>query len=443
MDYHVLVLGAGAAGLAAARSLAARGVRVCLLEARERVGGRIWTQHVLHPQGAGSIPVELGAEFIHGLPQESWDLVREAGLSTYELDGQTLQFTDGALRRPDYSGYGYGVIEQMQVWLDAQPEGFDLSFSQYLERVSPADALARQAAISYVEGFNAADSRRIGIAALAAQQRAEDAAQGDRIFHVGGGYDALPAFLAQQFKRAGGTLRLGHHVVRVCWKPGEVSMQGHDERGEPFSLCAARAVITLPLGVLQAGSVEFSPVPADALAAAAQLDFGAVMRMTLVFREAFWRSTDTQAVSPEVAAALQELGFVFANGESPRTWWTPTPNRVPMITAWAGGPRALAEGAPWLERCLTTLSRIMSRREDEVRALLISAHCHDWQNDIYSRGAYSYVPAGALIASQRIARPIDETLFFAGEHTDLSFNWGTVHGALRSGQRAADQISVT
>src|SRR5580658_4758343 len=166
MDYHVLVLGAGAAGLAAARSLAARGVRVCLLEARERVGGRIWTQHVPHPQGAGSIPVELGAEFIHGLPQESWELVREAGLATYELDGQRLQFVDGALARPESAADGYSVLEQMQRWLDAQPPGFDLSFAQYLERVPPTDERQRQAAINYVEGFNAADSRLISIAAL-------------------------------------------------------------------------------------------------------------------------------------------------------------------------------------------------------------------------------------------------------------------------------------
>jgi monoamine oxidase len=443
MDYEVVIVGAGIAGLAAARRLAHNGARVCLLEARERVGGRIWTQQLPHGQGDGAIPIELGAEFIHGLPQESWDLVREAGLSTYELEGQSLQFVDGALQRPDPSSYGFSVLDEMQRWLDAQPPGFDLSFAQYLERAPPADEHQRQRAISFVEGFNAADSRLISIASLNAQQHAEDAVQGDRIFHVRDGYARLPGFLSQQFQRAGGTVMLGHRVDRIDWKAGEVTMSGQGGEGTLFRLRAPRAVITLPLGVLQAGSVEFSPLPRAALEAAGQLAFGPVMRMTLVFREAFWRSADPRRVSPDVAAALQELRFLFATGETPRTWWTPAPNRAPLITAWVGGPRVLTLREPWLDQCLETLARIMNRSQSELRELLISAHSHDWQADPYARGAYSYVRAGGLAASQRISEPIEQTLFFAGEHTDLSFNWGTVHGALRSGLRAAHQITVT
>jgi monoamine oxidase len=442
MDYDVLILGAGAAGLTAARQLAQRGARVCLLEARTRVGGRIWTEHLAAPDGEGSMPVELGAEFVHGQPRETLALLREAGLSTYELDGRAMQFLDGRLLRPQSAPSGFAVLEQMQQWLQTQPAGFDLSFAQYLERMPPPQS-QRRGAIAYVEGFNAADSRLIGIAALSAQQGAEDAEQGDRIFHVRGGYDALPRFLAQQFELAGGTLLLAHRVRRIEWKAGEVTMHGEDARGTAFRLRAARAVITLPLGVLQARAVQFAPLPAQALQAAQRLAFGPAFRMTLVFRQAFWRELGPPAVSPEVAVDLQELGFLFANDQSPRTWWTPMPNRAPMITAWAGGPSAAAPHESWLDRCLTTLARMMGQEASALRERLVSWHSHDWLSDPFTRGAYSYVPVGAMAASEQLSQPVEDTLFFAGEHTDLTFAWGTVHGAIRSGLRVARQLIVT
>ena len=378
------------------------------------------------------MPVELGAEFVHGLPQEIVRLAHEAGISIDERQGRTMQFIDGRLLRPPSAPSGFDVLAQMQQWLEAQPPGSDLSFTQYLERVPPPES-QRKGAIAYVEGFNAADSRVISIASLSAQQRAEDADQGDRIFHVRAGYDALPGFLAQRLARAGGVLRLGSAVRRIDWKPGEVTMRGEDAAGSAFSVSAARAVITLPLGVLQTGAVEFAPVPASALQAARRMAFGPAMRMTLVFRHAFWR---------DLGPDMQELGFLFANDESPRTWWTPMPDRSPMITAWVGGPSAVLPHDSWLDRCLATLARITGQQKAQLRQWLVSSHCHDWLADPLVRGAYSYVPVGALAASEQMSQPVGETLFFAGEHTDLSFNWGTVHGAIRSGLRAARQLIV-
>jgi monoamine oxidase len=383
--------------------------------------------------------VELGAEFIHGLPQESWALVREAGLATYELQGQSMQFIDGRLTRPPSEWSGFSVLDRMQQWLQSQAPGFDLSFSDFLQHV-PVEEHQRRAAIAFVEGFNAADSGRISIAALDRQQRAEDAAQGDRIFHVQAGYDAVPGYLAQRVERAGGTLLLGRIVRQVAWKAGDVTVRGEEASGQPFSIRAARAVITLPLGVLQGNAVDFSPTPVSALAAAHRLAFGPAARLTLVFQRAFWRELAPPAVSAEAAADLQHLGFLFANDEHPRTWWTSMPNPVPIITAWAGGPRARVAHATWPNECLTTLARIMGQAVSRLQQLLISAHSHDWLADPFTRGAYSYVPAGALDASQAMSVPIERTLFFAGEHTDLTFNWGTVHGAISSGRRAADQM---
>jgi monoamine oxidase len=440
MDFDVLILGAGVAGLTAARQLAEQGARVCVLEARDRVGGRIWTQHVAQPAG-NPLAVELGAEFIHGLPPDSWELVREAGLATYELLGQPLQFIDGRLALPPSEPSGFSVLDRMQQWLHSQPPGFDLSFSDFLQRV-PVDEPLRKGAVAFVEGFNAADSRLISIAALDVQQRAEDAVQGDRLFHVQAGYGAVPGYLAQRVEGAGGAVLLGRIVRRVEWKAGAVTMLGEEAAGQPFSVRAARAVITLPLGVLQARAVEFSPVPASAMDGARRLAFGPAARLTLVFQHAFWRELVPPAVSADAAQALQDLGFLFANDEHPRTWWTPRPDPAPMITAWAGGPRARTPHETWPDQCLATLAHILGQPLVRLRQLLVSAHSHDWLADPFTRGAYSYVPVGALDASEQMSVPIERTLFFAGEHTDLTFNWGTVHGAISSGLRAARQMLV-
>ena len=124
------------------------------------------------------------------------------------------------------------------------------------------------------------------------------------------------------------------------------------------------------------------------------------------------------------------------------------PNEAPVLTGWMGGPQAAAlrrrmhaSGEPdaLLRECFNVLSDAFAVSEGELRGLLTGWHAHDWEADAYARGAYSYVPAGALDASRLMTTPLADTLYFAGEHTDITGHWGTVHGALRSGMRAARQ----
>jgi phytoene dehydrogenase-like protein len=204
IQYDVLIIGAGAAGLSAACLLAQAGRRVAVLEARERVGGRIWTVAQTTNNSSRKLPIELGAEFIHGLPAATWSLVREANLSTYELSGSALWFSGSGLETGNKQrGNAERVIEEMTQWVSAQPHLEDLSFADYMKRIS-VDSASAQAATNYVEGFNAADQQRISVASLAQQQRAEDAISADRLFRVEAGYSAIPEFLTQQFRRAGG-----------------------------------------------------------------------------------------------------------------------------------------------------------------------------------------------------------------------------------------------
>jgi monoamine oxidase len=336
----------------------------------------------------------------------------------------------------------------MMKWLEARP-GCDMSFAEYQSAV-PADAATAAAAANYVEGFNAADRHRIGIAALAFQQRAEDAIESDRIFHVAEGYDAVMEFLASQFRAAGGELVLAAAVRRIEWQRGSVRVQaGGPDAAEGDELCARQALITVPLGVLQADSIAFSPPPAQILAQARRMAMGEVVRVTLVFRERFWRCGSAPSIPEDVRRKLANLSFLFTPAEVPPTWWTPNPKPTPMLTAWIGGPKAAElrrsiaaadDSLALPRRCLATLARIFELSFAELQSLLLSWHEHDWSADPYARGAYSYVPAGALDAPAKLAAPVEDTLYFAGEHTDVTGHWGTVHAALGTGMRAAEQM---
>jgi monoamine oxidase len=434
-EYDVLIVGAGAAGLAAGRTLAAAGLRTAIVEARDRVGGRILTEHVESP--AGMIPVELGAEFVHGLPRSTWDIAHEAGLTTYEIGGSDLVYAQGRLGQPALAqGSTHRVLEEMVEWLARQPTGRDMSFAEYL-RLREIDESIGEPAARFVEGFNAADRHRIGIAALAKQQRAEDLIDTDRLFRIRPGYDALPLFLADQFARAGGELVLAAPVHRIAWSRGSVTLSAGGA-GRLREFRAGRALITAPLGVLQAGAIEFTPLPGEILEHARRLAMGEAVRIVLIFRDRFWR---------EPPSCADELSFLFAPSELPGTWWTPMPERAPAITGWVGGPRAAAlrrvasgDRSAALESCLATLSTVFSAPRSRLDALLTSWHYHDWFADTYARGAYSYVPAGALDAPERMTQPVESTLYFAGEHTDVTGHWGTVHAALAAGSRAAGAI---
>jgi monoamine oxidase len=423
----VVIIGAGIAGLAAGRLLARAGRRVTLIEARDRVGGRIHTRHL-----APDLPIELGAEFVHGQPPALWELIREAHLPTYELEGSELEYEGGRRSaRGHQPGQAHRVLEDMIQWLARKPTGTDMTFEQYLES-QPTQGDAAEAATRYVEGFNAADRRRIGIASLAKQQRAEDAIGADRLFRVSSGYDALPKFLAAEFARAGGTLELQTPAQRVDWCRGSVIVTAHRVKSIQFH--APRALITVPLGVLQASRIQFEPRPAAILEQADRLAMGAVVRIVLVFRAKFW---------PE------NLSFLFTPSELPATWWTPVPSSAPIITGWLGGPKAAAlqsaaardaDRPALLGTCLETLAKAFNRPLAELEALLSSWHTHDWQKDPYAHGAYSYVPAGALDAPERMTQPVEDSLYFAGEHTDVTGHWGTVHAALQSGTLAAERL---
>ncbi len=431
-SFDVLIVGAGISGLACARALVESGQRVAVVEATDRVGGRILTHRV------GDQGIELGAEFVHGRPPELLALIAEAGLTLCERTGSQLSFKDGNLTTDNRDGM-FDPLDHLRTFT-----GPDCSFKDFLDHSEFAyEHDLREAATGYVEGFNAADATQISAHSLGIQQAAEDSIEGDRVAHIREGYDRLPRFLADRLQAAGGELRLHTRVHAVHWGTGRVALE--TTAGE---LVAPKAVLTLPLGVLQSNSVRIVPEPHAHLNAAALMRMGPVCRFTLIFRECFWQRTQpTFDLDPH---ALEDLSFLFDVGELPPVWWTAHPERTPAntatrsLTGWVGGPRSATllgkSSSELADLGCRALARIFARPESDLRDLLEACLTHDWTADPNSQGSYSYVGVGGTEASARMTQPIEHTLYLAGEHTDTTGHWGTVHGALRSGLRAAEQI---
>lgn len=427
----VVVVGAGVAGLAAARALCGAGLHVVVVEARGRTGGRIYTEYdAVHP-----LPVELGAEFID-VPGEAWEIFRAAGGAAYRSVRGFWSVDAGRAAPLDYSR-----IEPLMDRLSPPPEP-DITFAAFLDREAAdvADDVRAQAE-RYVEGFHAAPVDRVGVAWLAQAEEGAGGGGGDVRHQPLGGFDRIPRALAAELD-ARGAVRLNTVVHHVAWSRGSVEVRTRARSGTDLPAIRARAVLmTVPLGVLQAaedapGAIRFDPPPRGTLDAARALGVAHVVKVVFRFRGFIW----------ERLQGLDEHGevkFLQPEGGRFNVWWTPSPIRAPVLTAWAGGSaaeRMEAEGIDPVEAALDDLAAWLGLSRGEVEAELEAWHRHDWAADPFARGAYSYVPVGALDAQAALARPVEDTLFFAGEATCTEGMNSTVEGALGSGRRAAREI---
>lgn len=421
-----VVIGAGVAGLAAFRELSQAGCNVVCLEARNRIGGRILTAH----DPSSPLPVELGAEFIHGRPPETWQVVTNAHLLVYDCEENTVHLKAG---RVEDAADAWEQVEEITEDMKAvAARGEDPSFGDFI-RQSPHSEKARRWATGYVEGFNAAHKELIGVASLALDAHAADAIDGDRNFRIATGYDAVARYFLSGLENLEPRLRLNAVVEAVDWQPGSASVRFRSSlTGSTDAVHARRLVITVPLGVLQ--ELAIHPEPVAIRDAARTLCFGQVMRVVLRFEHSWW----------EERPDLADTGFWVSQENSFPTWWTTLPVRSPLLTGWSAGPHAdrlLGLTDQEMIACaLEDLSRVAGHSLKEIQALLKAAHFHNWYQDPFAKGAYSYVPAGALHRREALAQPFENTLFFAGEATEMNGHSATVHGAIATGYRAAGQV---
>jgi len=439
----VLVLGAGAAGLAAARDLSQAGLRVTIVEARPRVGGRVLTVH----DPRSPVPLELGAEFVHGEAPETLAVARAAGLAVVELPDVHEVVTGGRFKP---MGDFWKIVERMNKDLAkrVRARGKDFPVSEYLESARVPGS-HKEMLRSFVEGFYAAIPERISARSLAEEAEGgnEESEIEGKQFRIVNGNDALLKWLRDGLDPERCNVRLSTVAQSIQWKRGGASTvcQGGD-RAELPALNARAALVTLPLAVLKAGTLRFHPPLPAKQRALAHLETGQIFKIVLRFREAFWEESEflkERRRRSNREGAGKSVNFLHAPGTELPTWWTAAPVHAPILTGWVGGVAAenlLSEDpVSRLERTLVALSNVLTVPRRELEMQLDAWTSHDWRADPFARGAYSYIGVNGMAAPRALGRPVDGTLFFAGEATNGE-QIGTVAGAIASGRRAAREI---
>ena len=422
--FDVIILGGGAAGLMAARDLARAKRRVLILEARDRAGGRIHTIH----DPAWPLPIEHGAEFIHGQPPETMKLLAEGSSPAYDVPDLHWNRERGRLRKDESF---WEAVETVFDKIDKN-KGRDLSLADFLAKHSwSISRRTARLAEAFVEGFDAADKRQVGVEWIKLANRAEEEL-GEGLMRVTRGYGSLIQCLESQVIGGGATIQLNHPVSEVRWNRSDVTIVA--ARNE---YRARAALVTLPLGVLQApvgqpNAVRFIHELTQKRKPLALMRMGPVVKVILQFDRPWWE----KQVEPGVS-------FMHAPEEIFTTWWTTLPIRTSMLTGWSAGRLANRiahrSRSEVLDQALRDLTRITRISPARCKAMLRDWHLCDWQSDPYAMGAYSYGGVNGAHAADELAKPIDKTLFFAGEATHKGMS-GTVSGALASGRRAAREI---
>lgn len=427
-ECDVTIIGAGVAGLTAARDLVQKGLRVRLLEARNRIGGRVYTQSLKSHNST----VELGAEFLHGYHSSIADLLEAPEEEIYKVMNQRDLIYKGQLSKDqDFFEIILPVLSKMSI------KKRDQSFEDYLE--SMKETFTEQQVLlarTFVEGFNAAKSSSISLKALAKDwDGGQDNGQGDN-FRFTQGYFKIFKPLLEVIEAHSSPILLQAMVKKVNWRSRQVEIS-YVRREEEHQLCSKALIVTVPLGVLQApigekGAIEFIPPLDFKKGAIGSLAMGPVYRLVFCFRRKVW-----DHLHPG-------LNFLHTPERKFHAWWTYFPERAPTLVAWSGG--GAAEPLHGLDRdqvideALSELSQVLSLPLEELKSQVAEIHYHDWQSDPFARGAYSYNLVGSFGARLKLSEPVQDTLFFAGEATVFNGPDGTVHGAYASGQRAAREV---
>lgn len=422
----VIIIGAGASGLAAARELTRNGKKVLIVEARDRIGGRIYTF-----TGEGfSEPIEAGAEFIHGDLPATINLLSEMRSHFQAMEGETYRITNGKIQKSEEFIEGLpSIISKMNELRE------DISLGSFIDRYLNDEKYetARQSLKKFVEGYDAADIYKVSTLSL----KEEWTGGGTSVpYIIPHGYGQLIRYLAEEVTAKGGIIHLSAVVREVHWERGLVRVITADEK----TYTASTILITVPLGVLQSqrhmeGFIRFTPELPQMIDAAKSMGFGPVIKVLIEFKTAFWVKRET----------MQDLGFVISDAEIP-VWWTRLSVERPLLTGWLGGPDAEKfknrNDDEILNHALNSLSYIFKISYPDIENLIVAKKVVNWVTDPYSRGAYGYDTLASDDAKKTLNQAVEDTVFFAGEAVSEKSPIGTVEAALSSGMEAGKKIKM-
>lgn len=414
---RIVVVGAGMAGLSAARELKAAGFDVVVIEGRDRIGGRIYTNR------SWGTPIDLGASWIHeseGNPLTA--IARENAIPTVVDDDSWRYFCAGSTCFDQKYIYSETVKLEKKIWDRSAKISPDISYAEAVEQVVGSDNLSSDQrrfidfVLSRVEMAFGADADKFSF--LYGSNM--DSLSGSDLL-LPEGYDRIVLALAK-----GLDIRLNTKALGVDWRKSEPSVE--TDKG---SFQADAVILTLPLGVLKARHLRFKPtLPDSKLNVIERMGFGLLDKVILSFPKVFWPK--------EVA----KFGYLSKQrGEFPEllNWYK-----------FSGQPILVGFTAAAFARSLENLSdkEIVSRQMQVLRGMFGSSVPEPsafllsrWARDQFALGSYSHIPVGATDADYYyLGQPVGP-LFFAGEATNRRFP-GTVHGAFFSGIRVAKEVQV-
>ncbi len=404
----VIVIGAGPAGLNAARDLVRGGKRVVVLEARDRVGGRI---HTVRDRGI----VEAGAEFIHGENAATWEMVEEQKLETEiagpeNADSYRLFGEKGAVRRDTDLLYKRFRESDDELW---KYDGPDMSLAEYFRKYVADQEAAFYKVREIACDIESADPGLLSVRGIVHEDRLSTG--GFRNFWIPGGYDQIPKGYA-----AGLDIRLRHRVVRVRWKRGVVDVEA--ENGAHFT--AAHLVCTIPIGVMKKCPPEFLPaLPESFTQSVRAIGFGNASKMTL------W-----------LEGPIPDFHFLATPGAVGH-WWQRRFGAETVIVGFAGG--VLADQLAKLserEAVAAGIDDLADGLGSAVKHLIVHGRHFTWSDDPYAYGSYSFPTVGMEDTRDILQRPVDDTIYYCGEATNTRGHPGMVHGAIEEGKRVAREI---
>jgi len=418
MTDSILIIGAGAAGLMAAKELSANKQNVIILEANNRIGGRI---HTLHDK-AFIKPIEAGAEFIHGNLHLTKQLLNEANIPVTNVGGEMMRVKDGEWKEQDEFTEGWDELMQRMQQLKEDMTVADflrLYFSD--EKYIPL----RRSAQGFAEGFDLADISKASVFALRNEWMHEE----DKQYRVEGGHQRLIDYLLCLCKGNGCTVNTSCVVKEIYWKKNEVKVVTAGNK----TFTGNKIIITVPISVLRAelnyeAAITFTPSIYDFFEAAKLVGYGTVIKIFLQFRESFWK---------------KNVAFILSNENVP-TWWTQSPDTYSLLTGWLSGAKTKTlpniDAAGVLEESLQSLSSIFKMEKNALKEKLTAWKIINWSSEPFALGAYSFDKLETATARKILNLPIQETIFFAGEALYEGNAPGTVEAALVNGREAAEKV---
>jgi monoamine oxidase len=429
-ETDVIIIGAGLAGLSAAHEAAAKGLTVALLEARDRIGGRVWTTF----ERGHTHPIEMGAEWIANEGRVR-SLLESHGATLYHADGHHWVRTSGGVEAMrEVEDVTSPVLSKLKDCMSTESQ--DISLREALDRC--AGDLPRedvQSLLGYVEGFHAADRDKLSTKWLLQVEESQSADE-SQIRCDDGNNLISECILRSMGLRV--TPHLDHVVHRVEWSRGSVSVTAR-HRAHDVTLHSSKLIVTVPLGVLKAaagepGAITFNPPLAKFEESLSKVEVGHVLRMSFSFRRAFWNEIET----------MPDLLFAQKFDEKVPTWWRADPLGAPILIGWAASRKLQAleglQGETLRDAALHSLAATLDVPFDVVLGEFESWHVHDWNVDPFTRGAYSYVGVGGVDAWRELSKSLDDTVWLAGEAIVGEGLNGTMEGAIASGERAAKAV---